>query len=49
MNNIKKVEKDFDTVKFSRQVKEKVARETKEMTFNELKEYINARKLKTVR
>jgi len=42
-------EKEFDTVKFFREVKEQIAKETKGMTFTELKEYLNKRKLKSVR
>lgn len=42
-------EKEFDTVKFFRDVKEKIARETKGMTFAQLKEYINKRTLKAAR
>ena len=42
-------EKEFDTVKFFRAVKEKIAADTKEMTFTEFKQYINNRKIKTVR
>lgn len=42
-------EKEFDTVKFFRAVKEKVAKETKGMTFSEFKEYISKRKLKLAR
>lgn len=41
--------KEFDTVKFFREVKKKIAEETKGMTFEEFKAYLNARKLKTVR
>jgi hypothetical protein len=40
-------EKEFDTVKFFRAVKEKIANETKGMTFAEFKKYINNRKLKS--
>jgi hypothetical protein len=40
-------EKEFDTVKFFRTIKEKIARETQGMTFKEFKEYLNKRKLKT--
>ena len=47
MSKIPKIEKEFDTVKFFREVKEKIAEETKGMTFAELKEYINKRKLKS--
>ena len=39
-------EKEFDTVKFFREVKENVAKETKGMTFAEFKEYISRRKLR---
>ena len=42
-------EKEFDTVKFFREVKEKIAKETKGMTFVEFKEYLNQRKLKLAR
>jgi hypothetical protein len=48
MNN-KKPEKKFDTVKFFRAVKEKIAEETKDMTFSEFKEYLNNRKVKLAR
>ena len=44
-----KTEKEFDTVKFFREVKEKIAKETQGMTFLELKEYLNRRKLKLVK
>ncbi|MEZ5004461.1 MAG: hypothetical protein R2730_15620 [Chitinophagales bacterium] len=40
-------EKEFDTVKFFREIKEKIAKETQGMTFAEFKEYLNKRKLKT--
>ena len=50
MSNIEdKKEKEFDTVKFFREVKEQISKETKDMTFAEFKEYINRRKLKLVR
>ncbi|MCC6287964.1 MAG: hypothetical protein IT249_08765 [Chitinophagaceae bacterium] len=42
-------EKEFDTVKFFRAVKEKIAKETQGMTFAEFKEYISKRKLKMAR
>ncbi len=45
----KSKEKEFDTVKFFRAVKEKIAKETKGMTFAEFKEYIGKRKLKIAR
>jgi len=46
MSKVNKTEKDFDTVKFFREVKIKIAKETEGMTFAELKEYINKRKIK---
>ncbi|MEA3447688.1 MAG: hypothetical protein U9Q98_04445 [Bacteroidota bacterium] len=46
MNKSEKTKKEFDTVKFFREVKEKIASETKGMTFPEFKEYLNRRKLK---
>ncbi|MFN4147427.1 MAG: hypothetical protein ACK4GN_16490 [Runella sp.] len=50
MNNQPNItEKEFDTVKFFREVKEKIAKETKGMTFAEFKEHLNRRKLKLVR
>lgn len=48
-NNEQVKEKEFDTVKFFRAVKEKIANETKGMTFAEFKEYLNNRKLKTAK
>lgn len=42
-------EKEFDTVKFFRAIKEKIAKETKGMTYAEFKEYISKRKLKLAR
>lgn len=50
MNNKgQKKEKEFDTVAFFRDVKEKIAEETKGMTFSEFKKYISKRKLKVAR
>ena len=46
MNNVNTLEKEFDTVKFFRTVKEKIAKETQDMTFEELKAYLQNRKLK---
>lgn len=40
------LEKEFNTVKFFRNVKEKIAEETKGMSFLEFKEHLNSRKLK---
>lgn len=48
-NKEKTKKKEFDTVKFFREVKEKIAKETKGMTFVEFKEYLNKRKLKVAR
>ncbi len=48
-NNEQTKEKEFDTVKFFRAVKEKIAVETKGMTFSEFKQYISNRKIKTAR
>jgi hypothetical protein len=42
-------DKEFDTVKFFRAVKEKIAKETEGMTFEEFKEYLSKRKLKTAK
>lgn len=39
-------EKEFDTVKFFREVKEKIARETRDMSFTEFKKHLNQRTLK---
>ena len=49
MKEINKTEKEFDTVKFFRNVKEKIAEETKGMSFVEFKEYLNNRKIKLAR
>jgi hypothetical protein len=46
MTKVITLEKEFDTVKFFREVKEKIAKETQNMTFLELKAYLNKRKLK---
>ncbi|MGY3052818.1 hypothetical protein ACVWYG_001014 [Pedobacter sp. UYEF25] len=47
MNNKSSIkEKEFDTVKFFREVKVKIAKETKGMSFAEFKEYLNKRKLR---
>ncbi|CAN5519092.1 hypothetical protein BH11BAC3_BH11BAC3_13480 [soil metagenome] len=48
-NNGQIKDKEFDTVKFFRAVKEKIANETKGMTFLEFKQYINNRKLETAK
>ena len=46
MNKTIKKEKEFDTVKFFREVKEKIAKETEGMTFAQFKEYLNQRTLR---
>lgn len=46
---MKNKEKNFDTVKFFQQVKEKIAKETKDMTFEEFKKYMETRRLKTTK
>jgi hypothetical protein len=48
MKTMNKKEKTFDTVKFFREVKEKIARETKGMTFMEFKEYLKKHKLRPI-
>jgi hypothetical protein len=45
----KKKEKEFDTVKFFRAVKERISKETQGMTFDQFKEYLSERKLKTAK
>lgn len=45
MTKVKKTEKEFDTVQFFIEVKSKIAKETANMTFPELKAYINKRQL----
>ena len=49
MNKTNKIKKEFDTVKFFREVKEKIAKETYGMTFSEFKAYINCRKIKLLK
>ncbi len=49
MNKTTKIIKEFDTVRFFREVKEKIAKETQGMTFAELKAYLNCRKIKHLR
>jgi hypothetical protein len=44
---MKKKEKTFDTVSFFREVKEKIAKETRGMNFEQFKEYLNKRILKS--
>lgn len=42
MKTIKK-EKTFDAVKMMREIRDKISRETQNMTFEQLKEYINTK------
>jgi hypothetical protein len=42
-----KTEKDFDTVKTFREIKDKISQEIKGMNFEQLKEYFEKTKLKT--
>lgn len=42
-----KGKEEFKTVEFFRKVKERIAKETYDMTFQELKEYLKQRKLQT--
>ena len=39
--------KDFDTVKTFREIKEKISLEISDMSFEELKEYLKQRKLRS--
>ena len=39
--------KDFDTVKTFREIKEKISLEISDLTFEQLKEYLKQRKLKS--
>jgi hypothetical protein len=41
-----KKEKTFDTVKVFREIKEKIAKETENMTFAQFKEYLNRNQIK---
>jgi hypothetical protein len=41
-----KPEKNFDTVKVFREIKEQIAKETENMTYLQFKEYLNKNKLK---
>jgi len=49
MGKSEKKEKEFDTVKYFRNIKEKIAKDTEGMTYAEFKEYLNKRKLKFVK
>ncbi len=45
----KETKKEFDTVAFFRKVKEKIAKETKDMSFAEFKEYLSKRSIRLVK
>lgn len=45
MKNKAKTEKDFDTVKTFREIKEKISKEIKGMTFEQLTAYLEKRQL----
>ena len=45
MNKVNKTEKDFDTVKIFRAIKDKISEEIKGMTFEQLNTYIEKTQL----
>ena len=45
MKMTSKKEKTFDTVKVFREIKEKIAKETEKMTFEQFKEYLKKNQL----
>ena len=47
MSNKTKPEKEFDTVKVFREIKDKISKEIKGMSFEELNAYLEKNKLKT--
>jgi beta-lactam-binding protein with PASTA domain len=47
MNSKTKVEKEFDTVKVFREIKDKITKDIKGMTFEQLNAYLEKKKLKT--
>jgi len=47
LKNKVKTEKEFDTVKVFREIKDKISKEIKGMTFEQLKAYLEKNKLKT--
>ncbi len=47
MNNKTEIEKKFDTVKVFREIKGKISKEIKGMTFEQLNAYLEKNKLKT--
>jgi len=44
-----KKEKTFDTVKVFREIKEKIAKETEKMSFEQFKEYLNKNQMKATK
>jgi len=46
MKTINKKEKEFDTVKTFREIKDNISKDIKGMTFDELKAYLDRTKLK---
>jgi hypothetical protein len=48
MMNNKKKEKDFDTVKYFRKVKEDISKEIEGMNYEQFRAYLDKRTLKTV-
>jgi hypothetical protein len=46
MKTKNKIEKEFDTVKIFREIKEKISKDIKDMTFEQLQEYLEKTKLK---
>ena len=46
MKNKVKKEKEFDTVKTFRKIKDKISKEIKDMTFEQLNAYLESNKLK---
>lgn len=47
ITNKVKIEKEFDTVKFFRELKDKISQDIKGMSFEQLKKYLDERQLKT--
>ena len=47
MNSKTKIEKDFDTVKTFRKIKETISKEIKGMNFEQLNAYLQSKKLST--
>lgn len=48
MKNKVIIEKEFDTVKIFREIKDKISKEIKGMTFEQLNAYLESKKLKTL-